>query len=127
MVQQGQAAAAQGAIVTFGVVPSFPSTAYGYIQQGKARVDGSHTVARFIEKPAADKAQALILQGDVLWNAGIFLCQANVLLKALQQHAPDILASCQQAMAGATQDESFIAARNPRPSMPAALKASTLP
>src|SRR5450830_330379 len=108
MVAQGQAAAGQGAIVTFGVVPSFPSTAYGYIQQGEARPDGSHLVARFIEKPAADQAQALILQGDVLWNAGIFLCKADTLLKALQQHAPDILASCQQAMAGATQDQAFI-------------------
>jgi len=108
MVEQGQAAAGQGAIVTFGVLPSFPSTAYGYIQQGQGRTDGSHKVARFIEKPAADQAQALILQGDVLWNAGIFLCQAETLLKALQQHAPDILASCQQAMAGATHDQPFI-------------------
>ena len=108
MVQQGQAAASQGALITFGVMPSFPSTAYGYIQQGEARLDGSHTVARFIEKPAADQAQALILQGDVLWNAGIFLCKAQSLLNALQQHAPDILASCQQAMAGAVQDQAFI-------------------
>ena len=108
MVQQGQAAASQGALITFGVMPSFPSTAYGYIQQGDARLDGSHTVARFIEKPAADQAQALILQGDVLWNAGIFLCKAQSLLNALQQHAPDILASCQQAMAGAVQDQAFM-------------------
>jgi mannose-1-phosphate guanylyltransferase / mannose-6-phosphate isomerase len=108
MVQQGQAAASQGALVTFGVMPSFPSTAYGYIQQGEARPDCSRTVARFIEKPAADQAQALILQGDVLWNAGIFLCKAQSLLNALQQHAPDILASCQQAMAGAVQDQAFI-------------------
>ena len=108
MVGHGQAAAGQGAIVTFGVVPSFPSTAYGYIQQGQTRPDGSHGVARFIEKLAADQAQALILQADVLWNAGIFLCRADVLLNALQQHAPDILASCQQAMAGATQDQDFI-------------------
>lgn len=56
MVEQGQDAAGQGVIVTFGVVPSFPSTAYGYIQQGEARPDGSHTAARFIEKPAAAKA-----------------------------------------------------------------------
>lgn len=108
MVVQGQAAAGQGAIVTFGVVPSFPSTAYGYIQQGEARADGSHTVARFIEKPASEKAQALILQGNVLWNAGIFLCKAETLLKALQQHAPDVLANCRQAMAGAAHDQSFI-------------------
>lgn len=108
MVTQGQPAAEQGAIVTFGVVPSFPATAYGYIQQGSARPDGSHTVARFIEKPAATEAQSLILQGDVLWNAGIFLCKAETLLQALEQHAPDILASCRQAMANAAQDQSFI-------------------
>ena len=108
MVAQGQAAAEQGAIVTFGVVPSFPATAYGYIQQGCSRPDGSYTVARFIEKPATAEAQTLILQGDVLWNAGIFLCKADTLLQSLSQHAPDILASCKQAMANAVQDKSFI-------------------
>ncbi len=65
-------------------------------------------MARFIEKPNADKAQALILQGNVLWNAGIFLAQANTLIEALQQHAADILQSCQQAMAQAAQDQQFI-------------------
>ena len=105
MVQQGRAAADAGAIVTFGVRPSFPSTAYGYIQQGAARPDGSATVAKFIEKPDAEKAQALILQGDVLWNAGIFLTRIDTLIAALGQHAPDILASCQQAMANGSQDK----------------------
>ena len=108
MVQQGIAAAQQGAIVTFGVVPSAPSTAYGYIEQGRANGDGSFGVARFIEKPDADQAQALILQGNVLWNAGIFLVQAETLLQALQQHAPDILQSCQQAMAQAARDQQFV-------------------
>jgi mannose-1-phosphate guanylyltransferase/mannose-6-phosphate isomerase len=41
MVQHGVHAAQQGAIVTFGVVPSFPSTAYGYIEQGPASGDGT--------------------------------------------------------------------------------------
>ena len=109
MVQQGCAAASLGAIVTFGVVPSFPSTAYGYIQRGAPNADGqSSQVGRFIEKPDASKAQQLLLQGDVLWNAGIFLVQAQVLIDALRTHAPDILASCEQAMTGATQDQSFI-------------------
>ncbi len=103
-VHQGVAAAQQGAIVTFGVVPSFPSTAYGYIEQGAAQGNGSHEVARFIEKPAFAAAQALMLQGGVLWNAGIFLTRASTLLKALDQHAPDVLASCQAAMAGASQE-----------------------
>ncbi|MCX7258654.1 MAG: mannose-1-phosphate guanylyltransferase/mannose-6-phosphate isomerase [Polaromonas sp.] len=109
MVQQGCAAANAGAIVTFGVVPSFPSTAYGYIQRGVLNADGqSSQVGRFIEKPDAATAQQLLLQGDVLWNAGIFLVQAQVLIEALRTHAPDILASCQQAMTGATRDEAFI-------------------
>jgi mannose-1-phosphate guanylyltransferase / mannose-6-phosphate isomerase len=108
MVQQGSHAAREGAIVTFGVVPSFPSTAYGYIEQGQTRSHGSHEVARFIEKPQADKAQALILQGNVLWNAGIFLVQAGTLLKAMQQHADDIFLSCQQAMERATHDQQFV-------------------
>ena len=46
---------------------------------------------RFIEKPNASKAQELLLQGGVLWNAGIFLVSVDTLLKALQTHAPDIL------------------------------------
>lgn len=109
MVQQGCAAARAGAIVTFGVMPSFPSTAYGYIQRGIPLADGhSSQVARFIEKPAAAKAQQLLLQGDVFWNAGIFLVQAQVLIDALQSHASDILQSCQQAMAAATHDQAFV-------------------
>lgn len=123
MVQQGSHAAGQGAIVTFGVVPSFPSTAYGYIEQGTISGDGSFDVARFIEKPNAEKAQALILQGSVLWNAGIFLAQASTLLEAMQQHAGDILQSCQQAMAQAAQDKQFV---RPKPEAFAACRADSI-
>jgi len=98
-VQRGLAAANEGAIVTFGVVPSFPSTAYGYIEQGPDLGNGALQVKRFIEKPDAAKAQALLLQGNTLWNAGIFLTRADTLLAALREHAPDILQACEQAMA----------------------------
>ncbi|MHB1200409.1 MAG: mannose-1-phosphate guanylyltransferase/mannose-6-phosphate isomerase [Polaromonas sp.] len=123
MVQQGSHAARQGAIVTFGVAPSFPSTAYGYIEQGAANGDGSFGVARFIEKPSADNARALLLQGNVLWNAGIFLAQASTLLEALRQHAADILQSCQQAMAQAKQDQQFV---RPEPGAFAACRADSI-
>ncbi|MEI6761726.1 MAG: sugar phosphate nucleotidyltransferase, partial [Betaproteobacteria bacterium] len=89
VVQQGVAAAQAGAIVTFGISPTFPSTAYGYIRQGSARPDGAFNVEGFTEKPAQDKAEALLLSGSALWNAGIFLCSAQTLLSALGQHAPD--------------------------------------
>ena len=104
-MKEGLTAAANGMLVTFGVVPSFPSTAYGYIRQGALRADGSMQVAQFIEKPDAARAQQLLLQGDVLWNAGIFLAQARFLVEALEQHAPDILQSCRQAMATARTEE----------------------
>lgn len=104
-IRSGRAAALSGALVTFGIVPSFPSTAYGYIQQGASRgVDGSFRASRFIEKPDGELARQLLLAGDNLWNAGIFLCRADALLAALQQHAPDILAVCRDAM-GAAKSE----------------------
>lgn len=104
-MREGLTAAANGMIVTFGVVPSFPSTAYGYICQGDLRPDGSLQVAQFIEKPEAARAQQLLLQGDALWNAGIFLAQARFLVEALEEHAPDILASCRTAMAAAKSEQ----------------------
>jgi mannose-1-phosphate guanylyltransferase/mannose-6-phosphate isomerase len=116
-VMQGAQAALAGDIVTFGVVPTYPSTAYGYIQTAQASsAEGNttqhlathsnnnvYTVERFIEKPQADAAQALILQGNVCWNAGIFLCTPEALLSALKAHAPDILEQCEAAMAQATE------------------------
>jgi mannose-1-phosphate guanylyltransferase/mannose-6-phosphate isomerase len=108
VVKQGLNAAKEGAIVTFGISPTFPSTAYGYIRQGGARTDGTFNVHGFSEKPAQERAEALLLLGGSLWNAGIFLCSAQSLLSALGQHAPDILQACQQSMASATQDGSFV-------------------
>ncbi len=108
VVQQGAAAAQSGAIVTFGIAPTFPSTAYGYIRQGQARADGAYQVEGFTEKPPQEQAQALLLSGKALWNGGIFLCSAQTLLAALQQHAPDILQACQNAMQQAHQDGIFV-------------------
>ncbi len=112
-MRSGIAAAEAGYIVTFGVQPSFPSTAYGYIQQG-SRLKSSSTelnafsVERFVEKPAFDKAQEMLLSGSFLWNAGIFLCQASTLIDALSQYAPDILNSCRAAMKSAKLDGNFV-------------------
>lgn len=108
VIQSGVKAAIRGAIVTFGISPTYPSTAYGYIRQGPARSDGSFSVEGFTEKPAKDKAQALLLTGKALWNAGIFLCTAQTLFKALEKHAPDILKACQTAITNKAIDASFV-------------------
>ena len=110
-VQEGVAAAEAGFIVTFGITPTFPSSAYGYIEV--LEVWGSDpklktlSVQRFIEKPDAARAQQLILQGHHFWNAGIFLVQAGTLIAALEQHAPDILNAVRNAMSKSTQDGAF--------------------
>jgi mannose-1-phosphate guanylyltransferase/mannose-6-phosphate isomerase len=110
----GVDAARSGYIVTFGVQPSFPSTAYGYIKRGEkldALGDSSSStfnVARFVEKPPLEKAQSMLLSGNYLWNAGIFLCQASVLKDALNKHASDILQACQSAMRDAQVDGDFV-------------------
>ncbi len=113
-IQSGVAAAQSGYIVTFGVQPSFPSAAYGYIQQGGELDDlttpasSTYAVERFIEKPTLAKAQEMLLSGKYLWNAGIFLCQASILIDGLSKHAPDILKSCQEAMKASVADGDFI-------------------
>ncbi|QNK67030.1 mannose-1-phosphate guanylyltransferase/mannose-6-phosphate isomerase [Variovorax sp. PAMC26660] len=108
-VRGGVEAALAGRIVTFGVVPSFPSTAYGYIEAGQASGDGcSHAVVRFVEKPSEEVAVSLILHGGYCWNAGIFLVQARTLIAALRTHAPDILLACERATADVSTDGSFL-------------------
>jgi mannose-1-phosphate guanylyltransferase/mannose-6-phosphate isomerase len=108
MVRGATACAEQGAIVTFGIVPTFPSTGYGYIERGEPRSDGGDEVVRFIEKPNAQVAQQLLLAGNVLWNAGIFLCTAGALLDAMENSAPDILVQCREAMAASELDGNFL-------------------
>lgn len=113
-VQSGVSAAQAGQIVIFGVHPSFPSTAYGYIHQGKSlsvdvdEVNNVFAVSRFIEKPILNKAQEMLLSGDYLWNAGIFLCKASTLIEAMSKHAEDILKTCKKSMTLAKTDGSFV-------------------
>jgi len=112
-VRAGVPAALAGCIVTFGVVPTFPSSGYGYVRQGAALegdagAQGARRVDAFLEKPTAQRAAEMILAGGHLWNAGIFLVRAQVLLDELAQHAPDILESCRRATARPTHDGDFI-------------------
>ncbi|MET3373554.1 mannose-1-phosphate guanylyltransferase/mannose-6-phosphate isomerase [Variovorax boronicumulans] len=108
-VRSGVQAALAGRIVTFGVAPSFPSTAYGYIEAAELTGHGtSRQVARFVEKPTAAVAESLILHGGYVWNAGIFLVQARTLIAALRMHAADILLACERATAAVSADGSFL-------------------
>jgi mannose-1-phosphate guanylyltransferase len=88
-------AAAQKVIVTLGVKPSYPSTGYGYIEQGEQTgTFGSspvYRVNRFTEKPDQQTAQAFLATGRFSWNSGMFIFQAGVVLQELRTHAPEII------------------------------------
>lgn len=109
-VLSGVSVAELGYIVTFGIRPAFPSSAYGYIHKGSKLqgISESYLVKCFVEKPQIDRAKEMILSDNHLWNAGIFLCKASVLLNALSKHAPDIYESCKAAMKEAKIDGEFI-------------------
>jgi mannose-1-phosphate guanylyltransferase/mannose-6-phosphate isomerase len=106
-VQQGRVLAQQGHLVTFGITPSRAHTGYGYIQRGDALEPGFRVDA-FVEKPDAQRAAAYLASGDTLWNSGIFLFRADQYLKALEQHAPDILDACRAAHGGRQDDLDFL-------------------
>ncbi|THD37918.1 MAG: mannose-1-phosphate guanylyltransferase/mannose-6-phosphate isomerase [Sphingomonas sp.] len=88
----------QGWLVTFGIAPHAPETGYGWIHVGEGIAPRVHRVARFVEKPPKDRAEAMLAAGDHVWNGGIFLFRADAFLGALSVHAPDMLHAAQQAM-----------------------------
>lgn len=100
--------ALKGKIVTFGISPTGPATGFGYVQQGKP-IDGyGYEVARFVEKPSADKAAAMLAEGGYSWNSGMFLFSASVYMKELARFAPGIAEACQRAWKARKVDGSFV-------------------
>ncbi len=77
--------ASQNKLVTFGIQPTRVETGYGYIEYS------INTVKRFIEKPDFKAAEALIKQGNVAWNSGMFCFTAKTLLEQCQKHFPELM------------------------------------
>ncbi|MDY6816561.1 MAG: mannose-1-phosphate guanylyltransferase/mannose-6-phosphate isomerase [Pseudomonadota bacterium] len=99
--------AKQGKLVTFGIVPGYPETGYGYIQRGPKLDSGGFTVSRFVEKPDLSTAREYLSSGDYFWNSGMFMFGARRYLSELEIHRPDILAICQAALEGSQTDLHF--------------------
>jgi mannose-1-phosphate guanylyltransferase len=96
--------AEEGWMVTFGIEPQSPETAYGYIKAGELLRDGAHRVERFVEKPDRATAEAYLAEGCYVWNGGIFLFRADTFLAALEAHAPAIAAAARAATAAASRE-----------------------
>jgi len=105
-VEAGRAAAEQGRLVTFGVVPTRAETGYGYIQRG-AGTGPVYPILRFVEKPDAATATRYVSSGEFYWNSGMFMFRASIYLVELGRHAPAMLEACKRAVAGASRDLDF--------------------
>ncbi len=106
-VENAQKQAHDGQIVTFGIRPTRPETGYGWLEMSDPHIPGAQPLKSFVEKPDRDRAEALLVDGSYLWNAGIFLFTAAAMREAVTTHAPDLLAGVEEAVAGAEQDLSF--------------------
>jgi mannose-1-phosphate guanylyltransferase/mannose-6-phosphate isomerase len=95
--------ASDGRIVVFGISPTEPSSAYGYVTRGEPLPPNAHAVARFVEKPGPAQAADLIAHG-ALWNSGMFCFQAEAGLREIERHAPEALDAVQRAIADGTDD-----------------------
>ena len=105
-VELAGTAARNGSLVTFGIVPTNPETAYGYIRRG-ALTGSSYRIAEFVEKPDVSRAQGFLASGEYYWNSGMFLFRARRYLEELEKFAPDIAAACGNSFAGAVRDLDF--------------------
>lgn len=77
-------------LVTIGITPTFPSTGYGYIKYDNNEVADIKSVSEFKEKPDEKKAMAYFESGNYLWNSGMFVWKASVILKNFKRFIPDI-------------------------------------
>ena len=102
----GASVALDGSLVTFGVTPDRAETGYGYLELDGVP-DGPTKVTKFTEKPDLETAKAMLVSGNYLWNAGLFLGLVGDFIAAFEEHAPDLIAPVRAAVSGAARDLSF--------------------
>lgn len=96
LLREALEVARSGYLVTLGITPSSPSSAYGYIQQGERLAEGFtypvYRVRKFVEKPDELTAQELVRSRDHSWNSGMFVWQASRILAEIKAHLPALAA-----------------------------------
>jgi mannose-1-phosphate guanylyltransferase/mannose-6-phosphate isomerase len=100
--------AAEGYLITFGIVPDKPETGFGYIRRGLAIGQNAYALSGFTEKPDAITAAEYLATGQYLWNSGIFVLHASTWLAEIGRHRPDILHACREAYEASRRDGDFI-------------------
>ena len=101
IIEAGLIEAQKEKLVIFGIKPSKPETGYGYIEaQNIVNYEeiSCIPVRSFIEKPDEEKAKVLIKDQRILWNSGIFLCKASLMINELKKYEPELLSLCKKAI-----------------------------
>ena len=87
-------------IVLIGIKPTYPNTGLGYIHYGeKIEEVNSVTISEvknFKEKPDLETARQFLAAGNYLWNGGMFVCKAKVMIDAIQEHIPKLYEGLQK-------------------------------
>lgn len=105
-----QAIAQDGNLVTFGITPDRPETGYGYLKLGRSSDASGAAVPldHFVEKPDRERAEAMLADGNYLWNSGIFLFSVRDIITAFERHAAGLVGPVQSAVEGARADLGFL-------------------
>lgn len=106
-VEQAAALVGEGALATFGIVPTAPETGYGYIKSGAAAGAHAFQVERFVEKPDRATAEGFVAAGNYSWNSGMFLFRAGSYLSELAQFQPAIAEAAAAAVSQGYRDLDF--------------------
>lgn len=100
--------AEKGFLVTFGIVPTFPATGYGYVKASGAESDGAYTLEKFVEKPCLEKAEEYLASGEYAWNSGMFVFKAQTFFEELKLHSPEMAQLSSEAFEKANVETDFI-------------------
>jgi mannose-1-phosphate guanylyltransferase/mannose-6-phosphate isomerase len=79
-----------GFVVTFGIMPHYPETGYGYIEGEKELSDGALSIKRFVEKPDIKTAQEYLKAGNFFWNSGMFAFRASIIMDEFKAFEPEL-------------------------------------
>ena len=83
-------------IVTFGIMPDYPETGYGYIEaENKENIS---KIKKFHEKPDLKTAKRYLEKGNFYWNSGMFCFKVKVYLEELGKFSPEILEKSKYAI-----------------------------
>ena len=107
-LRQAETLAGQDYFVTFGIVPDYPETGYGYIEAGDECGNG-YLVSRFHEKPQRELAAQYLSAGNYYWNSGMFMFKLSTFVDELAEHAPDVSAHFATGYAKALAEFSAVA------------------